>query len=344
MDNSNIPSKVTVVFASQGNYNQIAETSSADSLASGQATMDVGFPPLTMTAVANGGKPPSGKDMNGILHDIYLRLQLQSIGYMGAYDSSFSSTVGGYPAGASVCDTSTGTLWLNTQDSNTNLPTADNSGWLPVGRSWDQVTGKPDFGNASLKNASAVNWDKQDVSAFENDTGEVVSGADLYQTIMHLATVARSGSYSDLNNIPAVLSALSYSGSNAVRLTGQYGDALQIEGGNVFKVLDNNGNINWEVNEGVLDIGNVPAARITGLPDWLAAQTVGSIGSYALLRRNDGNYHYAGDIVPGSSLNYASAGEFESSGTAPGSWRAMGQTNNHGGADGDEVTLFLRVS
>ena len=46
----------------------------------GFASLNDGFPPLTMTPIAAGGVPPFGQDMNGILNQITEVLQWQQAG------------------------------------------------------------------------------------------------------------------------------------------------------------------------------------------------------------------------------------------------------------------------
>lgn len=67
MNNSAIPSRLTVVFSVSGDKNTIPVNSTSETLADGLAAMDSGFPPLTRIALSAGGKPPKGQDFNGIL-------------------------------------------------------------------------------------------------------------------------------------------------------------------------------------------------------------------------------------------------------------------------------------
>lgn len=78
-------------------------------------------------------------------------------------------------------------------------------------------------------------------------------------------------------------------------------------------------------------------------PGKLAAMGLGNLGTLALLRDNGGRYINQGDIVDGSSMSYSSCGEYRT-GSPGGQWRALGCTNNKGGYDGDQVTLFIRIS
>ncbi|MVY94583.1 hypothetical protein GP918_23690, partial [Enterobacteriaceae bacterium 8376wD7] len=62
MNNSAIPSRLTVVFSVSGDKNTIPVNSTSETLADGLAAMDSGFPPLTRIALSAGGKPPKGQD------------------------------------------------------------------------------------------------------------------------------------------------------------------------------------------------------------------------------------------------------------------------------------------
>lgn len=58
-----------------------------------------GFPPLTFTTIAAGGCPPRGQDFNSALNQITGWIRWLQAGAPVPYDSSFSSSVGGYPKG-----------------------------------------------------------------------------------------------------------------------------------------------------------------------------------------------------------------------------------------------------
>ena len=64
------------------------------------ASVKGGFPAITMTAKADGGVPPDGKDLNGfynILSQFYFYTQN---GGVFTFDQSVSNAIGGYPQGA----------------------------------------------------------------------------------------------------------------------------------------------------------------------------------------------------------------------------------------------------
>ncbi|HHK8045274.1 TPA: hypothetical protein ACQVJX_005416, partial [Serratia marcescens] len=134
MNSSDIPSRTLKAFSVNGEKNSIPVDSSSSTLADGDATFDSGFPPLTMTPIGAGGKPPKGKDMNGILYSVTLKQRWQDAGMGYPFDSAFSTVAGGYPKGAILPNSSLSGTWINTTESNNNNPevsTATSTGWVP---------------------------------------------------------------------------------------------------------------------------------------------------------------------------------------------------------------------
>jgi hypothetical protein len=71
----------------------------------GNASLNDGFTPLNMTALTDGGIPPSGADMNGILFLISTTVAAVSAGQLlNVYDNTYSTAIGGYAVGAQVLD------------------------------------------------------------------------------------------------------------------------------------------------------------------------------------------------------------------------------------------------
>ena len=87
-------------FAESGSKNTIPANSLIGTTA-GAASLADGFPPLTMTPLAAGGVPPSGKDMNGILNQISQHTAWGNAGGNYQFDSLIAAA-GGYPVGATV--------------------------------------------------------------------------------------------------------------------------------------------------------------------------------------------------------------------------------------------------
>lgn len=134
MNNSAIPSRLTVVFSVSGDKNTIPVNSTSETLADGLAAMDSGFPPLTRIALSAGGKPPKGQDFNGIFNDVYTRLQWSAAGMGYPFSNEFSAAISGYPKGAIVPASDYSGRWLNLNNGNTvnpESPSGSPTGWVP---------------------------------------------------------------------------------------------------------------------------------------------------------------------------------------------------------------------
>lgn len=134
MQASNIPSKVPLPFANSGTKNTIP-TASQIGITAGAASLTDGFPPLTFTPLASGGVPPAGADFNGILNLITAIQQWQSAGGNFKWDSAFSTSVGGYPKGAVLVNSTNDGMWFNLADNNTTNPDATDgsaANWAPI--------------------------------------------------------------------------------------------------------------------------------------------------------------------------------------------------------------------
>lgn len=123
MSISVIPKFLQKAFAATGAKTDIPLN--AD-LINGRAGYNEGFPPINMTAVAAGGIPPYGQDLNGVLYDLSTAIQYIQSGIAFPFDSAFATAIGGYAVGAIVSDASDKSLlWVNGTVSNTAFPT----GW-----------------------------------------------------------------------------------------------------------------------------------------------------------------------------------------------------------------------
>jgi hypothetical protein len=107
----------------------------------GFASLNDGFPPVTMTPIAAGGVPPFGQDTNGILKQITQVQQWQQAGGIWQFDATFVTAIGGYPAGATLSSRVVlGRQWMSTVDNNMTDPdSASAANWvtppgqIPVG-------------------------------------------------------------------------------------------------------------------------------------------------------------------------------------------------------------------
>ena len=134
MQSSNIPSKIPLPFANAAgpSYVNTIPVASQIGVTAGRASLADGFPPLNFTPIASGGVPPFGGDMNGILKEITTIQQWQEAGGFFTYDSSFSTTIGGYPKGAILMSTSLNGLWISSIENNTNNPDTTGTGWISL--------------------------------------------------------------------------------------------------------------------------------------------------------------------------------------------------------------------
>lgn len=123
-----------VPFANSGEKQTIPVASQVG-ISSGRASFTDGFPPLTRTPLTAGGTPPYGTDFNGILNAITSSIRWSNAGGAYSFDSDFSSSVGGYPKGALLSNSTNSGYWFNTTDANTANPENTNgtlTGWVPA--------------------------------------------------------------------------------------------------------------------------------------------------------------------------------------------------------------------
>lgn len=90
----------------------------------GRASLNDGFPPLTMTPLNLGGVPFWGEDMNGILNMLSAGVQWYQVGGMPVYNATFAEQIGGYPSGAVLQSSDSTGFWRNTVDNNNSNPDA----------------------------------------------------------------------------------------------------------------------------------------------------------------------------------------------------------------------------
>lgn len=122
------PQKITVPFGTGGLKNSIP--AAADPV-TGNAGYSGGFPAINMTPKVAGGIPPFGEDFNGIFFDVTTALQFLEAGGSFPYDSTYATTVGGYPIGALISRSDNSGLWRNTVSNNTADPEGSGTGWQP---------------------------------------------------------------------------------------------------------------------------------------------------------------------------------------------------------------------
>lgn len=94
------PKLLTHPWAERGLKNSIPLNREGSGVTSATATYEDGFPETTMKPINEGGKAPSGKDMNGILHEITTHIAYQNKGLLYKFEADFCAAIGGYPKGS----------------------------------------------------------------------------------------------------------------------------------------------------------------------------------------------------------------------------------------------------
>ena len=125
------PSFVPLAFAANaaGPYRNTIPLNTATP---GRASFDLGFPPITMTPVISGGRPPLGQDVNGILYMLSSHTVYQQTGQPYRWSADVAAAVGGYAVGTLLGSTDGSTLWYNLTVNNTSNPDAAGAGWVAM--------------------------------------------------------------------------------------------------------------------------------------------------------------------------------------------------------------------
>ena len=107
----------------------------SDPQSGGLASLSDGFPDITMQPTSSGGVPPYGQDFNGILYWITSFQTWVNAGGQFFYNSTFSSTIGGYPEGAVLMSDDGLSAWVSLVPDNTENPNTTDytsfSQWAP---------------------------------------------------------------------------------------------------------------------------------------------------------------------------------------------------------------------
>lgn len=106
MQDLTLPQVLSGAFAYNGEKNTIPDAPTGSFLASIQE----GFPPITMMPKKNGGQPPEGKDFNGIFNLMSQFYFFTQNGGTYTFNQSVSDAIGGYPENA--------LLWYYPDDNN----------------------------------------------------------------------------------------------------------------------------------------------------------------------------------------------------------------------------------
>ena len=174
------PKRLTRAFAEEGLKNNIPDVA-VESTAANAATYKKGFPAVTMTPIAVGGQPPSGKDMNGVLYELSSHIAYMNKGGQYKFDADFCEEIGGYDIGAIVLSDDGMTEYINTVANNkTNPNTSSSTGWKIC--SGANPIGKLLADRAGLISASGVRTDNAVDAVKEiakNSAGDLINKSPL---------------------------------------------------------------------------------------------------------------------------------------------------------------------
>lgn len=122
------PPTVSIGFAVDGDRSVIPDTLP---VTSGNASYSLGFPPRTRTNLIDGGIPPDGLDMNGILYELGANIAWITAGGQYGFSADVVTNQGGYNVGAIVHSAANDqTYWLCISPDNILDPDVDSTGWF----------------------------------------------------------------------------------------------------------------------------------------------------------------------------------------------------------------------
>ena len=157
------PKLLSKAWASDGLKNSIPDTRSGGMPLEG-ATYADGFPSITMTPISTGGKPPSGKDMNGVLYEISAHTVWQNQGGRYRFDQAFCDAIGGYPKGSVLINDTLDTEYISLVDANTHNPNSgNNTGKWAIHAGKGLKASTMQAGIVQL--SSATNSEREDIAA-----------------------------------------------------------------------------------------------------------------------------------------------------------------------------------
>ncbi|WP_455027224.1 phage tail protein [Neisseria elongata] len=157
------PKLLSKPWASDGLKNNIPAERNGG-LAQEAATYAEGFPSITMTPISVGGKPPSGKDMNGVLYEISAHTVWQNQGGRYRFDQTFCDAIGGYPKGSVLISDTLDTEYISLVDANTHNPNSgNNTGKWAIHAGKGLKASTTQAGSTQL--SSATNSNRDDIAA-----------------------------------------------------------------------------------------------------------------------------------------------------------------------------------
>ena len=153
------PKLLSKAWASDGLKNDIPAARQAGA-AQEAATYSEGFPSITMTPLSLGGKPPSGKDMNGVLHDVSAAAVFLNNGNRYRFDATHCAAIGGYPKGAVLMADTIDGSYISLMDGNRDNPNSGSAKWARYGGKLSSATDSDSESTAATSKAVKAAYDK----------------------------------------------------------------------------------------------------------------------------------------------------------------------------------------
>lgn len=185
-------------FAQNGLKNNIPNDDIG--LTEGLATYELGFPEITMTPLENGGIPPSGYDVNGVLNDLSSHIVHLNQGGQYKFDSDLCNSINGYSKGAILLSNDESKQYIslvNNNKVNFNTATAEQ-----ISGKWDvfndKVNGSITAGNGlisavenknttlSLGTPATINENSENIVTATSHTHEVAKATTAHAGIVQL--------------------------------------------------------------------------------------------------------------------------------------------------------------
>lgn len=154
-----------------------------------------------------GGKPPRGRDFNGILYDLSSGMQYSQVGMHYPFNQAFCDGIGGYPKGAIILGSDGVTLWQSTIDSNTTDPDSEGaSGWLtPLQAQIIDIVDAPLIGNLQFRASVAEGDGWLRLPEKATSANATLSRTDYGKLFAKIGTTYGGGDGSTTFGLPTIL-------------------------------------------------------------------------------------------------------------------------------------------
>lgn len=182
MEASEIPYFIPTPFSSSDLGNATVPIPTA-AQPNGFASWQQGWGVINATNPTAGGIPPIWQDFKGLFYILSAWSQwVQAGGAIPPYNSTFQTTIGGYPNGALVGSVMLpGTYWRSTADNNASDPDTGGANWVPFPQVFTAANPNASFVNLAGSSAGAKTaaWTALQGVAYTALGGAAYSGSNL---------------------------------------------------------------------------------------------------------------------------------------------------------------------